>query len=85
MRTTEMLFPGVLLTEPTVRRDDRGYFWESYHSARYAELGIDAPFLPDNHSHSVRNVVRALHAHPGQDRPVTMIRGAISMRPSTFV
>jgi len=52
---------GVLLIEPTVFADDRGFFLETYHAARFAEAGIDANFLQDNQSRSVRGVLRGLH------------------------
>jgi len=51
----------VLLIEPTVFADDRGFFLETYHAARFAEAGIDANFLQDNQSRSVRGVLRGLH------------------------
>jgi dTDP-4-dehydrorhamnose 3,5-epimerase len=53
--------PGVLLLEPRVFGDDRGFFLESYNQRTFAELGIPEPFVQDNHSYSERNVVRGLH------------------------
>jgi dTDP-4-dehydrorhamnose 3,5-epimerase len=76
MKTTGTRLPGVLLIEPVVHRDHRGYFWESHQSARYFAAGL-APFVQDNHSHSIKNVVRALHAQPLQGKLVSVIRGAI--------
>ena len=54
--------PGVILVEPDVHRDARGFFLESYHARKYAEGGIPGPFVQDNHSHSVRGTLRGLHA-----------------------
>jgi dTDP-4-dehydrorhamnose 3,5-epimerase len=54
--------PGVILVEPDVHRDSRGFFLESYHARKYAEGGIPGPFVQDNHSHSVRGTLRGLHA-----------------------
>jgi dTDP-4-dehydrorhamnose 3,5-epimerase len=53
--------PGVILIEPDVYRDDRGFFLESYHQARYAEHGIPGPLVQDNHSYSQRGTLRGLH------------------------
>jgi dTDP-4-dehydrorhamnose 3,5-epimerase len=51
----------VIMVEPQVFKDDRGFFLETYHQARYAEKGIDQPFVQDNHSHSRKGSVRGLH------------------------
>ena len=53
--------PGVLLLEPQVFGDDRGFFLESYNQRAFAELGIGDAFVQDNHSYSEKNVVRGLH------------------------
>jgi dTDP-4-dehydrorhamnose 3,5-epimerase len=53
--------PEVLLLEPRVFRDDRGFFLESYNERAMADAGIKERFVQDNHSFSVRNVVRGLH------------------------
>lgn len=52
---------GVLIVEPDVFRDERGFFLETYHHRRYAEQGIDCEFVQDNHSRSARGVLRGLH------------------------
>ncbi|HZR85123.1 MAG TPA: dTDP-4-dehydrorhamnose 3,5-epimerase [Candidatus Binatia bacterium] len=54
--------PGVIVVEPDVHRDPRGFFVETYHAPRYAAGGISATFVQDNHSRSVRGTVRGLHA-----------------------
>lgn len=51
-----------MLVEPVVHRDDRGFFFESWHAEKYAELGIDTQFVQDNHSKSARGTLRGLHA-----------------------
>ena len=53
--------PGVLLIEPDVFKDDRGFFLETYHQKKYAEGEIVKSFVQDNRSHSTRNVLRGLH------------------------
>jgi dTDP-4-dehydrorhamnose 3,5-epimerase len=52
---------GVLVVEPTVIRDERGFFLETYHVEKYREHGIDGPFVQDNHSTSVARTLRGLH------------------------
>jgi dTDP-4-dehydrorhamnose 3,5-epimerase len=59
--------PGVVVIEPDVHRDARGFFLESYHARKYAEGGIPGPFVQDNHSFSQRGTLRGLHAQ--QRRP----------------
>lgn len=53
--------PGLVLLEPKVFGDDRGFFLETYHAARYNEVGIKGPFVQDNHSRSTKGVLRGLH------------------------
>ncbi len=61
MKKTETSLPGVLLLEPRVFGDDRGFFLESYNERMFADLGIHEKFVQDNHSYSSRNVLRGLH------------------------
>jgi dTDP-4-dehydrorhamnose 3,5-epimerase len=61
MKKIETSLTSVLLLEPRVFGDDRGYFLESYNEHVFAELGIHEKFVQDNHSFSSRNVVRGLH------------------------
>ena len=61
LNVTETNLPGVLLLEPRVFGDARGFFMETYHAERFRQLGIDAAFVQDNHSRSARGVVRGLH------------------------
>ncbi len=61
MKVTETAIPGVLLIEPKVFGDSRGFFFESFQAARYAEAGIKGPFVQDNHSRSAKGVLRGLH------------------------
>ena len=60
-RKIETSLAGVWIVEPRVFGDDRGFFLESYNQRGMAELGIDEPFVQDNHSCSTRNVLRGLH------------------------
>ena len=75
--TTEL--PGVLLIEPHVFGDQRGFFMETYHQARYQESGIPDRFVQDNHSRSRRGVLRGLHYQPvqPQGKLVWVARGQV--------
>ena len=67
MRVSPTEIGSVLLIEPDVHRDGRGFFYESYNQSRYQELGIGETFVQDNHSRSSGKVLRGLHAqsrHP---------------------
>lgn len=61
MQVRETDLPGVLVIEPRVFPDDRGYFKETYQKRRYAEAGIDAEMVQDNCSRSARGTLRGLH------------------------
>ncbi len=61
MRSFETALPGVMLVEPDVFGDDRGYFFETYRQPRYQEAGIGETFVQDNVSFSQRGVLRGLH------------------------
>jgi len=61
MRVIATQHPEVLLLRPKVFGDARGFFFESYNRKAFAELGIDAEFVQDNHSRSAQGVLRGLH------------------------
>ena len=61
MHVTPTALPEVLLIEPRVFGDDRGFFYESWNRRAFAAAGIDVDFVQDNHSRSRRNVLRGLH------------------------
>lgn len=61
MNVTETVLPGVLILDPTVHGDHRGFFLESYRRDAFSELGIDYEFVQDNHSRSQLGVLRGLH------------------------
>ena len=54
--------PEVILVEPPVYRDDRGFFLEVFHQQKFLENGLPGTFVQDNHSYSTRGVLRGLHA-----------------------
>ena len=58
---TKISLPGVVVIEPDVFQDDRGFFLETYHQKKYAEGEITKSFVQDNLSHSTKNVLRGLH------------------------
>ena len=91
MNVIETDLDGVLVIEPRSYRDPRGFFLETFHLERYAELaGITLPFVQDNHSRSTGGVLRGLHAqkmHP-QGKLVRVTRGkvfdvAVDIRPAS--
>ena len=61
MKFIETKLKGVVLIEPDVFNDPRGYFLETYHAGKYAGGGIAGPFVQDNFSHSIRGTLRGLH------------------------
>lgn len=61
MQRLETTLPGVWEIRPNVHRDARGFFLETYHRAKFAELAVTAAFVQDNHSCSVKNTLRGLH------------------------
>lgn len=71
--------PEILLLEPRVFGDDRGFFLESYNQRTFADLGIKDVFVQDNHSCSEKNVVRGLHyqIQQPQGKLVRVITGEI--------
>lgn len=79
MKKIETSLSGVLLLEPRVFGDDRGFFLESYNERVFAELGIREKFVQDNHSFSSRNVLRGLHyqIRQPQGKLVRVITGEI--------
>jgi dTDP-4-dehydrorhamnose 3,5-epimerase len=79
MKVGRTSLPGVLLIEPVIYRDDRGFFIERFSEQRYREAGIETSFVQDNHSYSRRGVLRGLHfqrRHP-QGKLVSVIRGRV--------
>ena len=61
MKFIKSSLPDVLIVEPRVFGDERGYFHESYNERELEKLGLRAHFVQDNHSRSARNVLRGLH------------------------
>ena len=79
MNIIETEIPGPLIIEPRVFGDERGFFMETWNSARFAEAGLDMNWVQDNHSHSQKGVLRGLHfQNPGaQGKLVRVTRGAV--------
>jgi dTDP-4-dehydrorhamnose 3,5-epimerase len=61
MKITPSELPGILIIEPRVFGDERGFFMEAFRANEYAASGITGPFVQDNHSASRKNVLRGLH------------------------
>ena len=79
MRLVETSLPGVLLVEPRVFGDERGFFYESYNVERFAAHGLPTEWKQDNHSRSRRGVLRGLHyqLRRPQGKLVTCTRGEV--------
>jgi dTDP-4-dehydrorhamnose 3,5-epimerase len=71
--------PDVIVVEPDVHRDPRGFFLETYHREKYVAGGITATFVQDNHSRSVRGTLRGLHAQlvKAQGKLIRVVEGEI--------
>ena len=90
MTVSETGLPGVLVIEPRVFGDARGFFLERFHAECYADAGIPGPFVQDNHSRSQRGILRGLHfqkRHP-QGKLVEVVSGevydvAVDVRPGS--
>ena len=87
---TQTEIPGVVVIEPQVFGDDRGYFMETYQKDQFAEAGIDKEFVQDNQSRSTRGVLRGLHFQKNhtQGKLVRVTRGevydvAVDCRPNS--
>lgn len=79
MKIVETSLPGVRIVEPLVHRDERGFFLEVFHAAKFAEQGLDVEFVQDNHSSSRRGALRGLHLQTlePQGKLVRCIEGEI--------
>jgi len=79
VRAVSTELPGVLLVEPDVHDDGRGFFFETFRANEYADLGIDVPFVQDNHSRSAGGTLRGLHLQLSrpQGKLVRVIEGEI--------
>ena len=79
MQVVPTALPDVLLIEPRVFEDPRGFFLESYNRRAFAEAGIDVEFVQDNHSRSRRGVLRGLHyqIEHAQGKLVRVIEGEV--------
>jgi dTDP-4-dehydrorhamnose 3,5-epimerase len=79
MKALPTILTGVLLLEPQVFGDDRGFFLESYNRRKFLDLGIEEEFVQDNHSFSVRNTLRGLHyqVRQPQGKLIRVIAGEI--------
>ncbi len=79
MKFTPTALPEVLLVEPDVFRDDRGFFFEAYQQKKFEAAGIAVNFVQDNHSRSSKSVLRGLHfqSKKPQGKLVRVVRGRV--------
>lgn len=90
MKITKTEIEGLLIIEPKVFGDDRGFFYETFHSERYKDAGIPLDFVQDNRSRSSKGVLRGLHFQKTrpQGKLVTVTKGcvfdvAVDIRPDS--
>ena len=79
MQVSNTALPGVLVIQPQVYRDERGFFLETYHHEKYVGCGITTVFVQDNYSSSRYATLRGLHAqlrHP-QSKLIRVVKGQI--------
>ncbi len=79
MKITETKIPAVKLIEPKVFGDERGFFMETWNQKAFREAGINATFVQDNHSRSIKNTLRGLHyqIRQPQGKLVRVTRGEV--------
>lgn len=79
MKVIKTPLPGVVIIEPDVHGDARGFFLESFQAKRYLEAGLTQAFVQDNHSRSGKGVLRGMHCQPtsGQGKLVRVTRGQV--------
>ena len=79
MKRAETRLDGLILLEPTVHADARGFFAETFRENVWAEHGVDVDFVQDNHSRSARGTLRGMHfqTEPGQAKLIRVARGRI--------
>lgn len=80
MKATPTTLPGLLILEPRVFGDSRGFFMESFNARTFRELtGLDVDFVQDNHSRSAKGVLRGLHyqIQQAQGKLVRVVRGSV--------
>jgi dTDP-4-dehydrorhamnose 3,5-epimerase len=79
MRFSETKIPGVIVVEPDVHRDARGFFLETFHARKYGDAGIPELFVQDNHSLSERGTLRGLHMQvtKPQGKLIRVVEGEI--------
>jgi dTDP-4-dehydrorhamnose 3,5-epimerase len=74
MKISKTSLPGLLTIDPAVHGDDRGFFLESWNGRKLLDAGIEAEFTQDNHSRSVRGVLRGLHYQAGEHAQGKLVR-----------
>ncbi len=79
MKFSPRAISDVVLIEPEVFGDERGFFMETWHARKFAEVGIDASFVQDNHSRSGQGILRGLHFQSphAQGKLVRVVEGEV--------
>ena len=74
MKVIKTNISGLIVIEPDIFEDERGYFFETFHLGRYKEAGVESDFVQDNESKSVKGVVRGLHYQLGPYAQAKLVR-----------
>ncbi|HEV3228269.1 MAG TPA: dTDP-4-dehydrorhamnose 3,5-epimerase [Solirubrobacteraceae bacterium] len=77
MRRLPTRLPGPVLLEPDVKRDERGFFLETFRANVLSDLGIAETWVQDNHSRSLKGTLRGLHYQPGMAKLIRCARGSV--------
>jgi dTDP-4-dehydrorhamnose 3,5-epimerase len=80
MQVKQTTIPGLLIIQPDIFKDARGYFFESYNKEKFKQIGIDTDFLQDNQSMSAKGTLRGLHfQNPpfAQGKLLSVIKGSV--------
>lgn len=91
MKVSKTAIEGVVIIEPSVFEDNRGYFFESYNQAKLKEQGVDYNFIQDNQSKSCYGTIRGLHFQTGEFAQAKLVRAlegtvldvAVDIRPNS--
>ena len=79
MKVTTTPLPGLVILEPEIFADSRGYLLETFHASRFLQAGIETQFIQENHAHSLPGVLRGLHyqiQHP-QGKLIRVVQGEV--------
>ena len=77
MKTSKCKLEGIIIIEPDVFNDSRGFFLESYNKEKYSQIGIDIELVQDNHSASTKNTLRGMHYQVSPTPQAKLVRACV--------